>query len=489
MNDRAADKSTFESEFAAKCRRWPVRAHPSKSDGLALLVFKSVTSPFSRVWKKVFFDSLVPNLEGLSRWTCRKWFGNDFDVSVQFRLAIDIYKLVMSTFLLLNYLATYYFTAWSCTAETAHRLWLLAIPATLGLGRFLEVMCLLVYLHADEKYQPSRAIRTVVNTAWHYAEATLFFAIVTCCILAVDRDAVCNGDGQPPIGSVVEPVYYSFVTITTLGYGDYSPRTWPAQVAVMAEVASGFYILLVVLQVAVATLMAPRQKASNLLSSTQPWMQLRWDDSSRLWKSREGDFEVGAVLVIRHQTSQEFVMVMKAPVPDYPFGNLRAFPGGMVRRGGAKLTTDLVQASLRDRVLQETKLQFEEAELRIHDMPVPPVTRYPADSQQKTVVVLPFVAKIHDTALDHEHTTKSTTGVEWIHGSFPWWDIAPANRIILAYTVWHELSGEQQRDAVKPLAEAFEFCRRAAESVGLPAVPPLPPPPAHEREERRGDDL
>lgn len=44
------------------------------------------------------------------------------------------------------------------------------------------------------------------------------------------------------------PIYFSFVTITTLGFGDFSPDCWPARLCVVLEVGFGFLLLLVVLQ-------------------------------------------------------------------------------------------------------------------------------------------------------------------------------------------------------------------------------------------------
>jgi len=43
--------------------------------------------------------------------------------------------------------------------------------------------------------------------------------------------------------SAVTPYYFSVVTLTSLGYGDISPRTPPGQLAVMAEVVMGYLLL------------------------------------------------------------------------------------------------------------------------------------------------------------------------------------------------------------------------------------------------------
>jgi hypothetical protein len=47
----------------------------------------------------------------------------------------------------------------------------------------------------------------------------------------------------PPLNTVIDCVYYSVVTITTLGYGDIEPRTNIAKIISMIEVLSGLIIV------------------------------------------------------------------------------------------------------------------------------------------------------------------------------------------------------------------------------------------------------
>jgi hypothetical protein len=41
----------------------------------------------------------------------------------------------------------------------------------------------------------------------------------------------------------LSPVYFSVVTLTTLGYGDVVPMTWAGQVVAMVEVTTGYVML------------------------------------------------------------------------------------------------------------------------------------------------------------------------------------------------------------------------------------------------------
>jgi O-antigen chain-terminating methyltransferase len=47
---------------------------------------------------------------------------------------------------------------------------------------------------------------------------------------------------------MVQPIYYSFVTITTLGYGDIYPISWPVQLTVIAQLLIGLLIIVIIFQ-------------------------------------------------------------------------------------------------------------------------------------------------------------------------------------------------------------------------------------------------
>ena len=62
---------------------------------------------------------------------------------------------------------------------------------------------------------------------------TVFFAVAFC-FVAIDY-------GEHP--TVISPLYFSIVTMTTLGYGDALPASLPAQLVVIAEVIIGYMML------------------------------------------------------------------------------------------------------------------------------------------------------------------------------------------------------------------------------------------------------
>ena len=67
---------------------------------------------------------------------------------------------------------------------------------------------------------------------WILLQALLFAFLYT----LVDIDY-----GSYP--TFLSPLYFSIVTLTTLGYGDVVPMTWSAQIVAMIEVCTGYIML------------------------------------------------------------------------------------------------------------------------------------------------------------------------------------------------------------------------------------------------------
>ncbi|WP_198026572.1 potassium channel family protein [Bradyrhizobium sp. ARR65] len=51
----------------------------------------------------------------------------------------------------------------------------------------------------------------------------------------------------PPIGMVVDCLYFSFVTMATVGYGDIHPESMAAKIATMLEILVAFILIVVIL--------------------------------------------------------------------------------------------------------------------------------------------------------------------------------------------------------------------------------------------------
>lgn len=76
-----------------------------------------------------------------------------------------------------------------------------------------------------------------------YIELILNFAIIYSWMPAYWFDS--SADDPSVLKSMIDAIYFSGVTITTLGYGDFSPEHWIPKVLVLQEVLAGFTLIVV----------------------------------------------------------------------------------------------------------------------------------------------------------------------------------------------------------------------------------------------------
>lgn len=118
--------------------------------------------------------------------------------------------------------------------------------------RLYEIYTFLVSMHTQIGYQSPALVRAIFNTIWHYIEIIIGFGsfYLATALLWSDRFA---SDGKRTIADgICDSLYFSFVTISTVGYGDFSPQTAIGRLLVMTEVLFGVFLLIIVLQRAFA---------------------------------------------------------------------------------------------------------------------------------------------------------------------------------------------------------------------------------------------
>lgn len=91
---------------------------------------------------------------------------------------------------------------------------------------------------ANSKLTPQDRIRLSLKS---YLELLINFSILY--LLLPSTDAMWKNDSYPE--SITDALYFSGVTITTLGYGDISPAHWWPQFLTVYEVFCGFILLIV----------------------------------------------------------------------------------------------------------------------------------------------------------------------------------------------------------------------------------------------------
>lgn len=101
---------------------------------------------------------------------------------------------------------------------------------------------LLVHTHiAFVRRSTADPLRTTVLALFSFAQLALAYAVLY---------ALIGSQFQPPLHAV-RAIYFSFVTVSTLGYGDIKPldEAWLAQSMVVAELVLGLYFLAVVVAI------------------------------------------------------------------------------------------------------------------------------------------------------------------------------------------------------------------------------------------------
>jgi hypothetical protein len=85
-------------------------------------------------------------------------------------------------------------------------------------------------------WKPAHPLRSVVLATFSFVQLVVAFSIFY---------VILASNFKPPLDTF-EALYFSFVTITTLGYGDILPNTVLAQSIVILELIAGLYFIVVV---------------------------------------------------------------------------------------------------------------------------------------------------------------------------------------------------------------------------------------------------
>lgn len=186
-------------------------------------------------------------------------------------------------------------------------------------------------------------------------------------------------------------------------------------------------------------------------------------------------WRLGAVLFLRCRSA--VAMIQKAARdPRYEFGNAWSMPGGMVRaRDWAADRNEinipkLLTRSVTARVEAEAGIV-----LKHHCGAVPSVlhgpivSSYTVKDTRKFVLITAQVAQINEcrdlTVQDH-----SVQNARWMEPPFPWAEIAPANRVLLAHTYWQNLEDRERETARLAIEDGLAKCRAWGRAMGWPLL-------------------
>lgn len=181
---------------------------------------------------------------------------------------------------LLLFGAIYFLTLWASGVSRRRVLsWLIAIPVILvaagmagaytamsaATGAALAVSILLmigcaVAIGRRLSQHPSISVRSVLGALCIYLFVGLLFAQVYRALALFGEEPFF---AQQAAATGVECIYFSFVCITTLGFGDLSPATSAGQMAAIVEAVLGQLYLVTVVALFVGNLRFERRESSE----------------------------------------------------------------------------------------------------------------------------------------------------------------------------------------------------------------------------------
>ena len=181
------------------------------------------------------------------RWLLRNQLANDMSyahATAQCRRARDMYAafalFLMSVFYVMIYLAL--------KADCLGTLICLAVAVPFVFFRLIEISSVMVALHLSRiGYASDSPTRAVILTVMNYCEITIAFAV----FFSIESYC-CRDPFKGLLDSIVNPLYFSVLTIATVGYGDFVPEKDAGKVLVVIEVIVGLLLLVVIFQRTVA---------------------------------------------------------------------------------------------------------------------------------------------------------------------------------------------------------------------------------------------
>jgi hypothetical protein len=135
------------------------------------------------------------------------------------------------------------------------------VPGALAVLRLYEFWSFIGGLHSHSKYTTFNRLRATINTFWHYVVSIIAFATIYIWIaflfgdpFAADSNIV-KEEGRLLVtckGAVahdwVTPLYFSTISIATIGYGDFAPQTPEGRGVVISQIFFGIFLFVVILQ-------------------------------------------------------------------------------------------------------------------------------------------------------------------------------------------------------------------------------------------------
>ena len=177
------------------------------------------------------------------------------EAKARFRKGVEWFWILFSLLLVFAYILA----VWLCRraserVQTGYVPWIssgfILVLALIAAYRVIDIMAASFWLHVLRKYETDAPPHALTMTVLAYVNVLICYGILYLV------EAYSTGDmfrAKTPLWTEpVDAAYFSAVTITTLGFGDFSPERWQGKSLVASEVFIGLILIIVTFQRAIA---------------------------------------------------------------------------------------------------------------------------------------------------------------------------------------------------------------------------------------------
>ena len=454
-------------EIVQKRDNWKKRMKPDPADGVLVWILKAILYGPARAWFELVFLQAMKVVSGSLR---KLSILSSYDEKLIWYLSIDAYKLIMT--LLLT--ASVFASVWGSDSTAALRFGVFFILILFVTGRLIELFSVSIMLTNDKGYSPKSGFRTLANTAWHYGEIILAFSVLYIIVSALDPEAIvrdqvalASDSSKTTANRVTEAIYFSTVTITTLGYGDFVPVSTLARILVVSQLGLGLFLILLTLPSFLSHYIESRSTDEEWRLETEnlaPWVEGLTGVMGRRKLDNQETVHVtaGAVALASVKGNGGVLMVRKAPKAGYEYGGKWALPGGMLELSDG-ISKDTLFRSLEmqlvNRLYREASVSCRERDLTHVGLGYPTVSKFTRDGETTYCFVMAYKVNAAQTHVSFQPVGGSVDESRVFQlNHIPWKEVAPANRLILASLLWPSMEDQQKEIALPEIKAAIEQC-------------------------------
>ncbi len=217
------------------------------ADGLILAVFRLTFGGLLLIWTHVVYVPVLVHLERPASFIARRSAPTPSAEDVYW-LGIDLYKLLM-TFLTL----AAYTLVWASQQAGCYGKLVAGMAGAFVLLRLVEYIATVgLYFFSRPPGESLVSFRPVANAFWSYGEIALIFGVLYAALGTIDPEAIMSSSCETPNDTYLGSLYFSFVTIATIGYGDFAPQANLARCLTMVESVVGLVLVVAIIQKALS---------------------------------------------------------------------------------------------------------------------------------------------------------------------------------------------------------------------------------------------